>query len=74
MQQVQKVVHYPVRLRRKREVCEMTSLPASTLDDYVRQGLFPQPQYLGSANSKKSRIPVWKESTIIEWMESLPCQ
>jgi predicted DNA-binding transcriptional regulator AlpA len=74
MPQIQDVIQYPVRFRRKREVCEMTSLPPSTLDDYVRQGLFPQPQYLGSAESKKSRIPVWKESTVVEWMENLPCQ
>ena len=66
------IILYPARFRRKREVCEMTSLPPSTLDDYVRQGLFPKPQYLGCAESKKSRIPVWQESTIIEWMNNLP--
>ena len=65
------IILYPARFRRKREVCEMTSLPPSTLDDYVRQGLFPKPQYLGSAESKKSRIPVWQESTIVEWMNNL---
>lgn len=63
---------YPVRLRRKRDVCEMTTLPPSTLDDYVRQGIFPSPMYLGGSDSKKNRIPVWKESTVLQWIENLP--
>lgn len=53
---------------RRPEVCEMTSLPSSTLTDLIREGHFPKPYkpYTGA------RLSVWRLSEIINWMDTRP--
>jgi prophage regulatory protein len=53
-----------VRLLRRAEVERLTGLSRSTLYSWMKEGRFPQPVRLGE------RIVAWRESDVIEWLES----
>lgn len=52
------------RFVRRPEVCEITSLPSSSLTDLIAKGSFPAPYKLSE------RMAAWKLSEIINWMDS----
>lgn len=53
------------KLLRINDVSELTTLAKSTIWLKISQGKFPKPVKLSPS------ISVWKESTIIEWIENL---
>ncbi|HHA2497716.1 TPA: helix-turn-helix transcriptional regulator [Stenotrophomonas maltophilia] len=53
----------PRRLLRRAEVEERTSLPKTTLYDWIKSGQFPPPIRLGDA------MVAWLESDIEEWID-----
>ena len=59
-------------LLRRPAVSEITTLPASTITDFVAKKLFPAPLKLGDANSNRHGIAVWRWSEVKAWMDSLP--
>lgn len=58
------------RFLRRRDVCDLTTIPPSTLHDYIRQGLFPKPYKLTESQSNKHGSAVWKWSEVFGWMNS----
>lgn len=60
------------RFLRRGEVCEMTTIPASTLTEYCKQSIFPKPFKLNPSESAKHGSAVWKLSEVLSWMESRP--
>jgi predicted DNA-binding transcriptional regulator AlpA len=63
---------YPERFYRRREVCEMLAIPSSTLTDYVKNGVIPKPLKLNPQESSKHGSAVWKESELLEFMNTRP--
>ncbi|AMO58427.1 hypothetical protein GZ77_19090 [Endozoicomonas montiporae] len=55
----------PPRYIRKGRVVEITSLSPSTIERMIKRGEFPAPTKLSSA----SRINVWLEDVVHQWME-----
>ena len=53
----------PRRLLRRAEVEERTSLPKTTIYDWIKRGQFPPPVRLGDA------MVAWLESDIEEWID-----
>ncbi len=55
------------RLIRRKEVCQLTSLPSSTLTELIASGRFPLPckPYTGA------RMSVWRLSEVTNWISSL---
>ncbi|MCU1089835.1 AlpA family phage regulatory protein [Stenotrophomonas maltophilia] len=53
----------PRRLLRRAEVEERTSLPKTTIYDWIKRGQFPPPLRLGDA------MVAWLESDIEEWID-----
>jgi prophage regulatory protein len=53
------------RFMRRRQVEAVTGLPCSTLYDYIAQDRFPKP-----AAKISSRVVVWLESEVLEWMRA----
>lgn len=49
---------------RRPTVCQMTSLPSSSLTDLISKGLFPKPFKLSE------RMSAWKVSEVVEWMNT----
>lgn len=58
------------RFLRRKTVCEITSIPPSTLSDYVRNGVFPEPYKLNDKPSSRHGSAVWKWSEVLAWMNS----
>lgn len=54
----------PERLLRRPDVCEMTTLPSSSLTDLINKGDFPAPLKISERSS------AWKLSEILAWIES----
>ena len=58
------------RLLKIREVCELTTLPASVVYRMMRSGNFPRPLKLGDGG--KSAAVRWRSDEIGEWIASRP--
>lgn len=63
---------FPERFYRRRDVCEMLSIASSTLSDYVSKGILPKPLKLNPQESNKHGSAVWKESELMEFINSRP--
>lgn len=55
---------FPERLLRRPDVCQMTTLPSSSLTDLISKGDFPAPLKISERSS------AWKLSEILAWIES----
>jgi predicted DNA-binding transcriptional regulator AlpA len=53
------------RLIRKSEVCQILGIDGTTLWGWIKQGRFPA----GIILNERSRIIVWKRSTVLEWID-----
>lgn len=53
-----------MKLIKLKDVTEMTTLSKATIYRLMKQGTFPGPIHLGS------KSVAWKQSEIIEWIES----
>lgn len=49
---------------RRPDVCQITTLPSSSLTDLIARGDFPKPYKLSK------RMSAWRTSEVVEWMES----
>lgn len=49
---------------RRPAVCQLTSLPSSSLTDLISKNLFPKPFKLSE------RMSAWKLSEVMEWMNT----
>lgn len=52
------------RFIRRPEVCQLTSLPSSSLTDLISKGQFPKPFKLSE------RMSAWKFSEVLGWINS----
>lgn len=55
---------------RRNDVHEMTTIPPSTLSDYIRMGLFPRPYRLNPSESTRHGSAVWKLSEVLEFINT----
>lgn len=57
------------RLLTIRQVMAIASIKSrTTIYNYIRRQTFPKPCYIGEG------VPRWRESEVIAWTESLPCE
>ena len=64
------VTDFQERFLRRRDVCLLTTIPSSTLTDYIKQGIFPKPYKLTHYTSTKHGSAVWKWSEVLNWMNT----
>ncbi len=53
---------------RPRDICELLSMPRSTLYLKIANGDFPKPFKLSKNSTKRSAVG-WKRSTIDQWLD-----
>ena len=58
------IQHMPVRLLKRQQVEEITTLSRSSIYDMIKRGVFPKPIKIGE------RAVAWREADIIAWMDA----
>ena len=56
--------HMPVRLLKRQQVEEITTLSRSSIYDMIKRGVFPKPIKIGE------RAVAWREADIIAWLDA----
>ena len=58
------IQHMPVRLLKRQQVEEITTLSRSSIYDMIKRGVFPKPIKIGE------RAVAWREADIIAWLDA----
>ena len=56
--------HMPVRLLKRQQVKEITTLSRARIYDMIKRGVFPKPIKIGE------RAVAWREADIIAWLDA----
>jgi len=58
------IQHMPIRLLKRQQVEEITTLSRSSIYDMIKRGVFPKPIKIGE------RAVAWREADIIAWLDA----
>ncbi len=61
---------YPERFLRRVDVCKMTTIPPTTLYEYIKKGFFPKGYKLIGDTEGRHGSVVWKLSEVLNFMNS----